>query len=131
MNEASAASAITIRTAVIPTIPAGLKAPVDLLALLEQLRPLDRAEGALRATDQYHQEYGDDRAEGLFQQVQDEAERLQCCEYERDELVKASTGLLLVLSLLSGQERDWLKRMGCNAEAAVETFRAALKECVS
>lgn len=114
---------LSITTAAIPraTLPNGKTAPVDLLALIGQYGTARFREGYQSASDRYRQEYGDSAS---LDEITEEVERLHGCEEERNGLMEASTGVLLVLSLLERQ-------LGSGARQVVEAFRAALQECKS
>lgn len=105
----------------VSVIPDGLRAPVDLLALIQGYGDAKFGDGYRLAKDRSRLEYGDTADLG---EITEEVERLQGAEFERDELVKASTGVLLVLSLLTND----IDAMGCGSRRAVDAFVAALSE---
>lgn len=102
-----------------PKSPAKAKASVDLLSLVEEYGTACHRDGHLSVSDRYHQEHGDTADTGA---IRHEVERLYGCEWDRDQLLDASTGVLLVLSRLE---------LDAPAQEAVEKFRKAVAEAMS
>lgn len=97
-----------------------VKAPVDLEAMVLKALSYRRAHIPRGG----RAEYFDDEPEPAFEPIRAEIERLQCAEYDRDQVMGTTTGVLLVLSRLRGV----IAAMGPEAQEAVERFSKAVAE---
>lgn len=106
-----------------PQIPANLKCPTDWVLKFEQfVRASRKAALELRAD----RREALDELESRADEIKDGIEQLQGAEYDREQLLEASTGVLLVLSRL------WLDdSLTSDEKAAVSNFREAVAEAQS
>lgn len=107
-----------------------VKAPPNLEAMTLKYGEDMRLHGVQCAVDARSRHPEHDNLGGNtpdFEPVREEIERLQCAEFDRDQVLDATTDVLLVLSRLQGV----IAAMGTAEVEAVEKFRKAVAEAQS